>query len=498
MRFSSTTSLLRAAGVTLVAGIVLLSVAVGCDSDFLTRTPPSSLSTATFYQNEEDAVSAINAVYATMQKNPLYGRNYDKVTIVPSDDAKIHNTVGEAFETHAFNPATPQIMDVFSGLYEGVFRANLVLQEVPDIDMPQNTKDRILGEARFLRAFYYWHLGANFGDVPLIEEAYPRNPAKAQQPKSDVGAIYDFAIQDLDQAVDLLPAEYDAANVGRATSGAARALLGKVHLYDGNYDEAATALKEVIDSPQYELMPDHKTMFETDNNDEYIFEIQYKDTGGSVWGSQDNPNLNEGHLRARLNLPEGGGGFGNLPPTQDLVDAFESGDPRLDYAVWMDGDEYGEPGQGVPETYNAEWSPTGYSLKKGLTPLQPFDSDISTNWPLIRLADVYLMYAEALNERGNAGDRSDAVDAINEVRARSDMPDLPTAEYPTGTQQEVFEAIVHERRVELALENHRYLDLKRWGLAEEELDGFQPKHRYLPLPQQEIDTNQELEQNPDW
>lgn len=489
---------LKTTGIVLVSGVALVLLALGCDDNFLTRTPPSSLSTETFYQTEEDAVSAINAAYATMQKNPLYGRNYDKVTIVPSDDARIHNTVGEAFENHTFNPSASQIMDVFSGLYEGVFRANLVLQRVPDIDMPEEKKTRILGEARFLRALYYWHLGANFGDVPLIEQAYPNNPEKAQQPKVEVGEIYDFAISDLEQAVDALPASYGSSNIGRATSGAARALLGKVHLYDENYEAAATAFEAVINSGEYGLMPNHREMFATDNNREYIFEIQYKDTGGSVWGSQDSPNLNEGHLRARLNLPEGGGGFGNIPPTQDIVDAFEEGDPRLDYAIWQEGDPYGEPGQfNESGTYNPEWSPTGLSLRKGLVPLQPFDADISTNYPLIRLADVYLMYAEALNETGN---QDDAVDAINTVRERSDMPPLPTEEFPTGTQQEVFEAIVHERRVELAFENHRYLDLKRWGLAEQELAdlGFQPKHRYLPLPQQEIDTNAELEQNPDW
>lgn len=503
MQFVPSESLFSRIAVALASGVVLLAVALGCSDDFLTRTPPSSLSTATFYQTEEDAVSAINAVYATMQKNPLYGRNYDKVTIVPSDDAKIHNTVGEVFENHTFNPSTSQIMDVFSGLYEGIFRANLVLQEVPEIDMPEDKKNRILGEARFLRAFYYWHLGANFGDVPLIEEAYPNNPEKAQKPKVEVGQIYDVAISDLQQAVDALPSSYGSSNVGRATSGAARALLGKVHLYDENYGEAESTFQQVVNSGRYELMPSHEEMFKTDNNKEYIFEIQYKDTGGSVWGSQDNANLNEGHLRSRLNLPEGGGGFGNIPPTQDIVDAFEDGDPRLDYAIWMEGDDYGEPGEfNESGTYNPEWSPTGFSLRKGLVPLQAFDSDISTNYPVIRLADVLLMYAEAANENGN---RSDAIDAINRVRDRSDMPTYPDSDAPysvdeNSSKQEVFESIVHERRVELAFENHRYLDLKRWGLAQDELAdlGFQGKHRYLPLPQQEIDTNQELEQNPDW
>lgn len=503
MRFASSKTTLGTAGAAFALALLLL--VVGCDDNFLTRTPPSSLSTATFYETEEDAVSAINAAYATMQKNPLYGRNYDKITIVPSDDGKIHNTVGFPFENFAWTPSETQILDVWSGLYEGVFRSNLVLQQVPDIDMPQEKKDRILGEARFLRALYYWHLAATFGDVPLIQEANPNNPGAAQKQKSEVSAIYDFAIQDLQQAIDALPVSYGASNVGRATQGAARALLGKVHLYAENYSEAATAFEQVINSPEYELMPSHQEMFETDNNSEYIFELQYKDTGGSPWGSQDNPNLNEGHLRARLNLPEGGGGFGNIPATQDLVDAFEDGDPRLDYAVWMDGDDYGAPGQfNESGTYNPAWSPTGYSVRKGLTPLQPFDAHISTNWPIIRLADVLLMYAEAVNAKSSR-EPQEAIDAINEVRDRSDMPTYPDAGSPysvdaSSSQQEIFEAIVHERRVELALENHRYNDLRRWGLAEEELGplGYQSKHRWMPIPQGEVDVNEPLQQNPDW
>jgi tetratricopeptide (TPR) repeat protein len=438
-----------------------------------------------------------------MQKNPLYGRNYDKLTIVPSDDADIHNTVGEVYENYTWTPAEGEILDVFNACYEGIFRASLVLQEVPEIDMPEALKNRILGEAHFLRGFYYWHLGTTFGDVPLIEQAYPNNPQEAQKPKSPVSDIWDFAIQELQLAAEALPPEYPPAEVGRATSGAANAFLGKVHLYAENYDEAATVLEEVINSGQYGLMPNHSELFATDNNMEYIFEIQYKDTGGSPWGNQDNPNLNEGHLRARLNLPQGGGGFGNLPVQQDLVDAFEDGDPRLDYAVWMEGDDYGDPGQFNEEgKYNPEWSPTGFSLRKGLVPLQAFDADISTNYPVMRLADVLLMYAEAVNAKG-AREPQEAIDAINDVRARSDMPTYPDPSAPysvdaSSSQQEIFESIVHERRVELALENHRYNDLRRWGLAEEELGpaGWQPRHRWMPLPQDEVDINEALEQNP--
>lgn len=474
----------------LAAAVVVAVLVSGCDDNFLTREPPSSLSSETFYQTESDAIAAINAAYGSLQNPPFYSETYPKVAEVPSDDILIHNTTGFYMDNFTWSTAAQQIEQVWTINYEGIFRSNLVLQEVPDIDMPEELKARILGEARFLRGLYYWHLAANFGAVPIITSATPNNPQEAQKPKSEVGAVYEFIIQDLQQAAEALPQSYDASNLGRATKGAAQALLGKTHLYAENYQEAEAAFEQVINSGQYELMPNHYDLFATDNNSEYIFEVQYQDVGGGAWSSQDNADINESTLRDRLNLPEGGGGFGNLVPTRDIFNAFEEGDPRGDYAIWSAGDAFGD------QMYNPEWSGgDGLNLRKGLVPLKPFDAAVGTNWPIIRLADVLLMYAEAANENGH---RAAALEAVNRVRARSEMPPLPTEAYPTGTKQELFEAIVHERRVELAFEYHRYHDLRRWGLAEEELGhlGYQPRHRYLPIPQAEVDVNDALEQHP--
>jgi len=488
---------------SVVFALVILILA-GCDDNFLTRTPPSSLNSETFYQTEEDAISAVNAAYGTLQNSPFYSEEYPKVAEVPSDDILLHNTSGFYMDNFTWSTAAAQIEEVWTISYEGIFRANLVLQNVPDIDMSDGLKSRVLAEARFLRALYYWHLASNYGNVPIIETADPNDPEESQKPKSDVSEVYDFIEQDLNQAVDALPISYSSSNVGRATKGAAQALLGKVHLYAEEYPEAESAFQEVIDSGEYELMPNHHDMFATDNNKEYIFEVQYADVGGSAWSNQDNSGINESTLRDRLSLPEGGGGFGNLVPTRDVVEAFEDGDPRLDYAVWREGDDFGEPGEFTEDgKYNPDWSGgDGLNLRKGMVPLKPFDAHVGTNWPIIRFADVLLMYAEAANENGN---RSDAIDAINRVRDRSDMPTYPDSEAPysvneNSSKQEVFEAIVHERRVELAFEYHRYHDLRRWGLAEEELGelGYQSKHRYLPIPQAEVDVNDALEQNPDY
>ncbi len=315
-------------------------------------------------------------------------------------------------------------------------------------------------------------------------------------PKNSVTEIYNQAIQDLEEAEADLPLEYDAANLGRASKGAAQSLLGKIHLYQENYEAAEEWFSKVIESGVFELVPDYTDIISLDNenNSESIFEVQYADVGGNGWAGADAANNNEANLRERLNLPQGRGGFGNILPTEDFVNEFEEGDPRLFYSVFVQGDPYDE----VDPEFQADWTVTGYAIKKGMMPIFRNNTNSGRNWPIIRYADVLLMYAEAANENGNT---QAAINAINLVRDRVGIPLHPNAGIPVGNQQEIFDAIVHERRVELGLEYHRFNDLKRWGLAQEELGdlGYEaPKHRYFPLPQAELDVNTELVQNPEY
>ena len=475
---------------------LILGLTIQCSEEFLERTPPSSLTEDIFFKTEEDALATINAAYAAIQLRPMYAENYPKVAEVPSDDVTLNNTGGLGFDTFTWNAAEGQLDGVYQSCYEGILRANLAIQRIPEIDIDQNLANRLVGEAKFLRALYYWHLATVFGEVPLILEADPSDLDKSAVAKSSNDAIYQQMITDLQEAESALPAEYNEANVGRATKGAAQALLGKVYLYAEDYQNAEANFLKVINSGLYDLFPDFAELFTeaNENSVESIFEIQYANVGGGTWAGSDGANNNETNLRWRLNLPQCCGGFGNLLPTQSIVDAFEEGDPRLDASIFRDGDFYDE----VDPVYSSEWTPTGYTIKKGMFPVVRNEAGSGLNWMVIRYADVLLMYAEAANENGNM---QDAIDAINEVRDRVDMPALPTDEFPVSTKQEVFDAIVHERRVELAFEYHRFNDLKRWGLAEEELGplGYQaPKHRYYPLPQAELDVNPELEQNPNY
>lgn len=467
--------------------IILFSSVIlpGCSKDFLDVEPPSQLTGASYFRNEEDAAAIVTAAYKPLTATS----DLAKISEAPLKDIVIFNTQGLNLDSWSFDANDAIIDRVWQNDYEGVFRANLIIQEVGKIKMDETARDRMVGEGRFLRAYYYWQLTTLFGEVPLITEADPSDPKKAAVGKSSVDDIYNLIIDDLKQAIDVLPVSYDSKNAGHVTKGAAEALLGKVYLYAKNYPLAEEALHNVITSNTYQLIPDFSQLLITDNNAESLFEIQFADIAG------------QGSDRVVNDYPQGQGGYANLLPSQALVDAFEdySGstaingkDPRLFYSIFREGDPY----DAVSPEFKQAWTPTGYARKKGMFPvIRQNNSNSGRNFPLIRYADVLLMYAEAANENDHP---AEAIDAINEVRQRVGMPDLPTAQFPTGSKSEIFAAIVHERQVELAFEYHRLNDLRRWGLAEQQLGsvGYQsPRHRYFPIPQQELNTNPQLTQN---
>lgn len=461
----------------------------GCDKDFLDVEPPSTLTGKSYFRNATDAEASITAAYASLRN--LNSDNYAKLTEAGLLDIMIFNTQGLDLESWSFDANSAIVDDVWQGAYEGIFRANIVLQEVPGIEMDKSEQDRIIGEARFLRSLYYWQLTSLFGEVPLVTEADPTDASKAALPKSSLDEVYNLMIGDLKQASTLLPnkSDYSSQDIGRATKGAAQSLLGKLYLYNKDYAMSAAYLDSVITSGEYTLLSDFSDLLVTDNNPESILEIQYEDIS------------NQGTSRVANDYPQGQGGYANLLPTSDLVNAYEhySGpsaidgrDPRLFYSVFQQGDPYDD----VSPIFVSAWTPSGYAKKKGSFPVVRTNNyNLGRNFPIIRLADVLLMYAEAMNENNNP---SEAVDAINKVRERAGMPGLPTVDYPVGNKNEIIAAIVHERRVELAYEHSYLFDLQRLGLAEQELSsvGYTSRNRYFPIPQQELDNNPNLIQNP--
>jgi hypothetical protein len=462
---------------------------VACSESFLERAPLDQPSEATFYQSEADAVAALNSVYDVMQYSQLWKF---EITVIGN---RFNNDVGILPRLtefpNGFNTNNLRRLNMWPALYQGINRANIVLEKIPEIEMDEALKTRLMGEAKFLRGFYYFTLATFFGDIPLrLESTDLNNIAREKSPYEDV---INQVRQDLNEAISQLQerSEMAPADLGRATVGAARALLGKLELYEENYAEAASHFGQVINSGEYALHPVYAELFlaGNDNLAESLFEVQHQSNGGG-WA-----NSNEGSWISGWNGVGGQGtinfGFGGTyQPNQTLVDAYEEGDIRKDFTIVADGDDY----FGTP--FNADQSATAYGQRKYILPaeLEPGAGDSPVNYHIIRYADVLMMYAEALNEINN-GPTQEAYDAINAVRTRAELDPLPMG----MSQQAFFDALVQERRVELFLEAHRTWDLIRWGLGEEVLTptvGFIPGlHERLPIPQSELDTNPLMTQN---
>lgn len=464
---------------------------VACDKEYLEKTPPDRLPEEGFINSADRALMAVNGIYQQLQTSDLYGDYLPKFIGVPSGEILLSNTQPLAINNFSFDASDSYMLNIYAAFYQGVNRANWVIAEVPSVDMNEALKSRYIAEAKFLRAFFYWNLTNMWGDVIVVREpvAHPDDVLVSKLPQSDV---YTFIVEDLTAAVADLPvvSEYGPNDIGRASKGAAQALLGKAYLYMEDYENALRWFDEVISSADYDLMDefDHIWNRNYENNRESIFEVQFADIGGSGTGTR-----NQSHL------PGVNGGTGSHVATQRIVDAFDPDDPRLGYSIFRQGDVFAPQLSNASinlDTYQATWSATGYNIRKGMVPIL-YIQGAGTNYPVIRFADVLLMYAEAANELDML---DEARAAVNRVRQRPSVDMPPLTAVTTGDKQAMFEAIVHERQVELAFENHRFSDLRRWGLAEAELSsiGYLPKHRFFPLPQLEVDMNPALDPSNGW
>lgn len=452
----------------------------GCDDDFLVTSPPDALTQDGYFNSADRARLGVNAIYESVAAE--WDRELHRINTVVPGEMDLTNTEPLEYNNFAYHPGIQELQYIWTNQYEGINRANLVLSDVPSVEMDQDLKNRFLGEASFLRALNYFTISNLWGGVPIITEPF-ENTDDVLVSRATLSAVYDLIIDDLEFARSNLPfkSEYGNSDLGRATWGAATALLGKVHLYNENFEAAEDLFLEVIDSGEYELMDefDHIWHREHENNQESIFEIQYADIGGG--GSSG--------LNAALIPIIHGTAF----PTQVAVDRFREDDPRLGYSIFREGDPYAPHIDSKYATFDPTSSATGYVMRKSTLPITIVNGG-DTNIPLIRFADVLLMYAEAANELDM---RDEARDAVNRVRQRPsvNLPELTIAE--TDTYEEMFDAIVYERTAELMFETHTFNDLRRWGMATEVLDdrGYQERYRYFPIPQLELDINPELTQN---
>ena len=473
----------------------------GC-ADFLQEDLQGTYSNATFYKTEAHAMLAVTAVYNSAS---FVSTDNDLWVFgdVASDDATKGGLAGDQSDIQFIDEFTYSnnngaLEKFWKHYYEGISRANYLLYYGPDIQMDDIIKNRILGEAKFLRAYFYFNLVNIFGDIPLKLNP-PLNENEINKSKSPSTVVYAQIEKDLQEASNVLEATYTGADVGRATKGAALGLLAKALLYQQKWEEALAAISAVDALALYSLEKVYKNNFtdSTQNNTESLFEIQHL--------SNQSPKLGS-HLNQYFSPPKDNGYYFNVP-LQNFVSEFEQtnagvADPRMDYTVgrtgqkWVNGEEF-----------DPSWSPTGYLQRKQIQPLkeEPIIGDASLNYVYLRYADLLLMKAEALNELGRALEALDPLNTVRERARESYLYDkdldgfgaIPVDLLPEITstdQQTIRNAIRHERRVELGFEFHRYFDLMRYGqpAADAALSGTgfnYTKNRYFLIPQSELDTN---------
>lgn len=480
---------------------------VACSEEYLEVKPAGTYLEANYYQTQEQAYSALVATYDILRKNTGGFENMVAMLNAGSDDFYAgggSSTDGagiQSFSNYTINPTLiPQ--SFWSDYYQGVFRANILLEKMPDIEMDEALKSRYTAETKALRAYYYFQLVTMFGDVPF----YTTNLSSSEYytlEKSPASVIYAQIETDLMEAIPDLPVNIVAeTEAGRLSKGAGHAILGKVYLFQGKNAEAAAQLAEVNGTPGgsnpngYELLDNFANLWVIDNkfNSESILENAHTNLGNSIWNNWGS-GADEGNSLNVMVGPRGYSVSGNAPtyragwsfnPVTEDLENFMQGDPRYDATIA----DIGSLAASGNALYSPGYQDTGFFLKK----FMPKVGDVSTNGGdadlnfrqnsyIIRLADTYLMEAEAL---GGTGARAQAL--LDAVRARVGLPSVPVS----------LQAIWDERRLELAGEGHRWLDLVRTGRAGTILAprGFVVgKHEHWPIPIRETE-NTMVTQNP--
>jgi len=522
INYNRTTRNLPKSILVLASFILLLGSCV--TEDDLLQVDPNVETNESFWQNDQDAILGINAVYGSLLTDGTYMRSTPLLLDTKADDSRSLSPWGSMYNVGRFNSsiADPAIYGwAYETYYQGIYRANQVLENVPNIEMEDAAlRDRVLGQAYFLRGLFLFHAVNMFNNVPvpLDTEIYHQQRSQAEG--------WAQVMADFEQAASLLPVSYsglsglDADQVGRATRGAALAYLGKAKLFNKDFQGAQTNFKQVIDLGIYDLVPNYSDNFTlvNENNVESIFEVQFsRDAGGVDLGWGGAPASGWGKTSARA-ITYGPRGFGwtDVQPTFTLLNTFleektidGENDPRLDVTIaWNNPDGYQLYGFDFAERYASNAQDLNdifvnkYQNSDG-SRADEFDWRSGINERIMRYADILLMYAECLNENG-ATDQ--AYDYIQMVRDRVDLPDLRTTK-PDMNQGEMREQIARERFLEFALEGHRFDDIRRWGWLDdeaklnwlksrdEEFNGYVKGREYFPIPQLEMDNNPGMEQN---
>ena len=477
--------------------IALLGFSFSYCSDFLEQNPQTDLSENDFYKTADDIASAVNGAYSSLQESDIYG-NWYVFGEIPSDNTRNQLsgsvTTQNEFDQFYIDTQNSMIANFWKAAYKVINRTNTVLGRIDGIEINAELANRYKLECKFIRALMYFNLVRVYGDVPLVlkEISISESYEILREPKENV---YNQIIADLKEAQGL-PVSYSTAEDGRATQGAAKALLADVYMTLHKYTEAETILAEIINSGRYSLLENtpgslnidgYKNVFSpvNHNSKEGIFEIQFLKGG---YGEGSNYANNFAPENSGTNVVAVGGTGGNNIPEMDIYNAYEEGDLRRDFSMSLGY---------YDNRKNNEWVESRYVCKFMDVPYQ--NNDASNNYPVIRYADVILMYAEALNQNGKT---AEACKYLNMTRRRGfgyQTTETSPVDLQTTDKAQFALMVEQERRVELAFENHRWFDLIRTGRAVEVMKskGFSLNETNLicPIPQKQIDVNPKLTQN---
>ncbi len=497
--------------------IAILFMGVFVFSCSLEEEPITEVTSNNFYQNATDAELGISGVYNMLAFMGQSRINYTFVLgDMPSDNISIMNAHAQRGPLNNFTsaPDNALVYEIWLNFYSAINRANVAIESIPGIGMDETLKNRYVAEAKFLRGLYYFYLVRWFGDIPLVTaSAKSADDLEAARkiPRTPTEQVYAQIIKDFTDAESVLPPIYTGSNLGRATSGAAKAFLAKVYLTRKQWALARDKAKELIDNKAtygYNLWPRYSDNFNAnaianENRVESVFETQHH--GGLTGTGNGLPTA----LAALNDTRQGtAAGFGTVPLNSNLVNSFAAGDQRKD----------GVAGTNVKFVDKCTCDARAFSwIYKYMDPGHASYGEARNNFPILRYADVFLMYAEALNE--TTASAPEAIEYVNKIRRRAFNTttaatfDTPNAaiDLPAGISQEDLRiAILNERRFEFYAEGQRWFDLVRTGRLVSTIRALtadpntqnaaasanvQEKHNLFPIPQTERNANPALTQN---
>ncbi|OUJ70553.1 RagB/SusD family nutrient uptake outer membrane protein [Hymenobacter crusticola] len=491
--------------------IPVLALALLGSCNVLDKEPLASVVPNNFFQNADDAESAITSAYDGLQMSGYYGQDLPNIGMMPSDDCTSTNNDVNALEIINWFPTTSQMGNAYRDMYRAINRANAVIKYVQPISMPTERRNQILGEAYFLRALHYFNLVRVYGGVPLhLDPTESADPGVVSIARASADDVYAQILADLAQAENLTTTTFgdNVLNRARATKTTVNALQARVFLTRRQWSDAQTAANKVLSNNTSVLATNFNALYPPDNNAESIFEVQFagNSDGGFLLPDEVLPNPPATYSYAKFDIPTLYRDPRLAQPT-DLTFAVDT----VNDLRWKRGAKVTGGVSYVSVLYAgrnpAKQNDSGFFIYKWRSNPNGFNSP--DNYYVLRLADVYLMYAEAANEQ--SGPTADALSKLNAIRQRAGLPALTLAQL--ATKQAFRDEVDLQRRRELAFEGERWFDLVRYARQTQAdasashkitaLDMIQQKRNsrdvnYLlfPLPQSELNNNALIQQNP--